>query len=52
MIRLHGPPGTSRTLCTTPTWSRIAGNARALVEKEFTCEKAVEGYREILNDQL
>jgi glycosyltransferase involved in cell wall biosynthesis len=29
---------------------QIAKNARALVEKEFTYEKAVERYREVLND--
>ncbi|MBT9147792.1 MAG: hypothetical protein DDT32_01557 [Syntrophomonadaceae bacterium] len=28
----------------------IAQNARALVEREFTFEKAVERYREILSD--
>ena len=32
-----------------PGLQQIANNGRALVEKEFTYEKAVEGYREILN---
>ncbi|MCL0102991.1 hypothetical protein M1N93_03405 [Dehalococcoidia bacterium] len=27
---------------------KIAGNARALVERDYTYEKAVEGYRNIL----
>jgi glycosyltransferase involved in cell wall biosynthesis len=33
-----------------PNLEEITRNARALVEKEFTYEKAVEGYRKILND--
>ena len=32
-----------------PNLKQIADKGRALVEKEFTFEKAVEGYREILN---
>jgi glycosyltransferase involved in cell wall biosynthesis len=32
-----------------PNLEQIAQNARALVEKEFTFEKAVERYREILD---
>jgi glycosyltransferase involved in cell wall biosynthesis len=32
-----------------PNLEQIANNGRALVEKEFTYEKAVEGYRGILN---
>jgi glycosyltransferase involved in cell wall biosynthesis len=31
-----------------PNLEQIARNARALVEREFTFEKAVERYREIL----
>ncbi|MBT9139025.1 MAG: Alpha-D-kanosaminyltransferase [Syntrophomonadaceae bacterium] len=33
-----------------PNLEQIARNARALVEREFTFEKAVERYREILSD--
>ncbi|MCL0088405.1 glycosyltransferase family 4 protein, partial [Dehalococcoidia bacterium] len=33
-----------------PNLEKIARNARALVEREYTCEKAVEGYREIFNE--
>ena len=32
-----------------PDLERIAGNARALVEREFTLEKAVERYRQVLS---
>jgi glycosyltransferase involved in cell wall biosynthesis len=32
-----------------PNLEQIAGNARILVEREFTFEKAAEGYRRILN---
>jgi glycosyltransferase involved in cell wall biosynthesis len=32
-----------------PYLEKIADNGRALVEKEFTFEKAVERYRELLN---
>ena len=31
-----------------PNLERIAGNARALVEREFTYERAVERWREVL----
>lgn len=31
-----------------PDLEQIAGNARALVEREFTYEKAVQRYRNIL----
>ena len=33
-----------------PNQEKIAENARALVEMEFTYEKAVEKYRKILDD--
>lgn len=33
-----------------PNLEEIAQNARALVEKEFTYEKAMERYRKILSD--
>ncbi len=32
-----------------PDLEQIAENARALVEREFTFDKAVERYREIVN---
>jgi glycosyltransferase involved in cell wall biosynthesis len=32
-----------------PNLEQIARNARALVERDFTFEKAVERYREILD---
>jgi len=35
-----------------PDLEEIAQNARALVEKEFTYEKAVERYRKVLSDLL
>jgi glycosyltransferase involved in cell wall biosynthesis len=35
-----------------PNLEQIARNARALVEREFTFEKAVERYRDILENEL
>jgi len=32
-----------------PELERIADNGRALVEREFTCDKTVEGYRKVLH---